>query len=356
MSEFETSANGRRDFLQTVLAAPVLAAAQVGAAQAAPAQRDVFVKHAYDEQTVNLGEVGMNYVVSGRPTSPALLLIPGQTESWWGFEKAIALLDKDFQVFAVDLRGQGRSTWTPRRYTLDNMGNDLVRFITLAIKRPVITSGCSSGGLLSAWLSAFAMPGQVRGSHYEDPPIFSSETNPLYGHSIRQTAVSAQFQAFAKFLGDQWSIGDWKGLVASRAAGPRPAASGPGRGAQGGNPLLAAGGGGLEPPQMLKEYDPEWARAFLEGTVGQSCPHERMLAQVKVPVLFTHHARTIDPATGQLSGASSDVQAAKAKEIVTAAGQPFEYVSLPDAAHAMHQVDPARFAQVLTAWAKKLPA
>ena len=77
-----------------------------------------------------------------------------------------------------------------------------------------------------------------------------------------------------------------------------------------------------------------------------------MLAQVKVPVLFTHHARVIDPATGQLSGAISDLQATKVREIVTAAGQPFEYVSLPDAAHAMHQVDPARFAQVLTTWAK----
>ena len=181
----------------------------------------MFVKHAYEEHTVNLGEVVMNYVVSGRATSPALLLIPGQTESWWGFEKAIALLDKEFQVFAVDLRGQGRSTWTPRRYTLDNMGNDLVRFIALVIKRPVITSGCSSGGVLSAWLSAFAMPGQVRGSHYEDPPLFSSEYNPLYGQSIRQTAVSASFQAFSKFLGDQWSIGDWKGWW-RLARRPRP--------------------------------------------------------------------------------------------------------------------------------------
>jgi pimeloyl-ACP methyl ester carboxylesterase len=357
MSESEVSANGRRDFLQTVLAAPVLAATLVETAQTEPAQRDVFVKHGHQEHTVNLGEVVMNYVVSGRTTNPALLLIPGQTESWWGFEKAIALLDKEFQVFAVDLRGQGRSTWTPRRYTLDNMGNDLVRFIALVIKRPVITSGCSSGGVLSAWLSAFAMPGQVRGSHYEDPPLFSSEYNPLYGQSIRQTAVSASFQAFATFLGDQWSIGDWRGLVASRAADPRPSSGGPSRGAQGGaTPSAAPAGAALEPPQNLKEYDPEWARAFLEGTIAQSCPHERMLSRVKAPVLFTHHARAIDPVTGQLSGAISDVQATKVREIVTAAGQPFEYVSLPDAAHAMHQADPARFAQVLTTWAKTLPA
>lgn len=203
MSESETAASGRRDFLRTVLAAPGLAAAMIDTALAAPAQRsELFVKHAYQEHAVNLGEVVMNYVVSGQATSPPLLLIPGQTESWWGFEKAIALLDKEFQVFGVDLRG----------------------------------------------------------------------------------------------------------------------------------------------------------RVFLEGTVAQSCPHERMLAQVKVPVLLTHHARAVNPATGQLSGALSDVQAAKVREIVTAAGQPFEYVSLPNAAHAMHQAEPARFAQVLTTWARTLPA
>ena len=358
MSEPQPTSTGRREFLETVLAAPVLAAALVETTQAAQAERDVFVKHAYEEHTVTLGEVAMNYVVSGSATSPALLLIPGQTESWWGFEKAIALLDKDFQVYAVDLRGQGRSTWTPRRYTLDNMGNDLVRFIALVIKRPVITSGCSSGGVLSAWLSAFAMPGQVRGSHYEDPPLFASEYNPLYGHSVRQAAVSQTFEAFAKFLGDQWSVGDWTGMVASRAAGARSNAGDPRARHAGREPAsVAAASGGTPPgpPQNLKEYDPEWGRAFVEGTVAMSCPHERMLAQVKVPVLFTHHSRAIDPVTGRLVGAISDLQATKVHEIVTAAGQSFEYVSLPDAAHAMHQADPARFAQVLTAWARKLP-
>ena len=58
------------------------------------------------------------------------------------------LLAEHFQAFAVDLRGQGRSTRTPGRYTLDNMGNDLVRFIDGAIGRPTIVSGLSSGGVL----------------------------------------------------------------------------------------------------------------------------------------------------------------------------------------------------------------
>jgi pimeloyl-ACP methyl ester carboxylesterase len=88
----------------------------------------------------------MNYPTVGEPDRPALLLVPAQTESWWGYEQAMALLAEHFQVFAVDLRGQGRSTRTPGRYTLDNMGNDLVRFIDVVIGRSTIVSGNSSGG------------------------------------------------------------------------------------------------------------------------------------------------------------------------------------------------------------------
>ena len=93
-----------------------------------------FVPHKFEERLVDLGEVRMNYVRVGDSGKPALLLVPGQTESWWGYEGALPLLAEHFEAFAVDLRGQGRSTWTPGRYTLDNMGNDLVRFIDLVIR------------------------------------------------------------------------------------------------------------------------------------------------------------------------------------------------------------------------------
>jgi pimeloyl-ACP methyl ester carboxylesterase len=314
------------------------------AAPPAPAAfRDprTFVSHAYDERTVNLGEVVMNYAEVGSPANPALLLIPGQTESWWGYEKAMDLLANDFHVFAVDLRGQGRSTWTPGRYTLDNMGNDLVRFIATVIKRPVVTSGCSSGGLLSAWLAAFALPGQLRGAVCEDPPFFASETNPLVGQSVKQS-IGPLFRINAIYLGDQWRVGDWDGLKKAAAVDP--------------SPLLRMFPFPPEPPQNLKEYDPEWGRAFWEGTVAKSCPHETLLAQVKTPVLLTHHARFVTPDTGNLMGAMSDLQAAKARELMTQAGASVEYVSLPDAAHAMHAADPKRFADVVTGWAKQLPA
>ncbi len=176
---------------------------------------ETYVPHGYPEQLFDTGEVQLNYVTAGEASRPALLLIPGQTESWWGYEAAIGLLKESFQLYAVDLRGQGRSGRTPGRYTLDNMGADLVRFIQGVIKRPTVVSGLSSGGVLSAWLSAYAPPGLVRACCYEDPPLFASEVNTSCGQGIRQT-IGPIFAMYAKYLGDQWAVGDWAGFVANR--------------------------------------------------------------------------------------------------------------------------------------------
>ncbi len=317
-------------------------AARIAEAEAA-VFRDprTFVPHAFEEHSADLGEVTMNYAVTGDPAAPALLLLPGQTESWWGYEKAMALLAKDFHVYAVDIRGQGRSSWTPGRYTLDNMGNDLVRFIATVIRRPVITSGCSSGGVLSCWLSAYALPGQLRGAVLEDPPLFASETTPKYGQSIKQ-AIGDIFRLNSTFLGDQWRVGAWETMKQAAAYDP--------------SPLLRGFQFPAEPPQNIKEYDPEFGRAFWEGTVAKNCPHDRMLAAVKTPVLVTHHARFVNPQDGGLFGAMSDLQAGKACEIMREAGATVDYVSLPEAAHAMHFTDPALFASTVTDWAARLPA
>jgi len=311
---------------------------------------NIFVPHAFDEHTVDLGEIRMNYAVAGDPASPALLLIPAQTESWWGYEAAITLLAEQFQVYAVDLRGQGRSTWTPGRYALDIFGNDLVRFLDLVIGRPAVISGLSSGGTISAWLAAFAKPGQIRAAVFEDSPLFASQTNPATGQSIRQS-IAPMFSLWHKWLGSQWSIGDYAGL---QQAIPRelPAS------------MLAALAGmapaGSDdtptgPPQDLKEYDPEWGDAFVSGRATATCDHENMLIHVKVPVLFTHHFHQEDPDTGALMGALSDLQVARVEQLVTGAGQAFTYRSFPQMPHSMHGADPKLYADTLTDWYATLP-
>ncbi len=300
---------------------------------------DTYIEHAFEERLYDTGEVDLNYVCVGQDDKPAILLIPGQTESWWGYEDALPLLAQHFQCFAVDLRGQGRSTRTPGRYTLDNMGNDLVRFVTGRIARPTIVSGLSSGGVLSSWMSAFAPADMVLGAHYEDPPLFASEIDTSCGQSLRQS-IGHMFRLWSTYLGDQWSIGDWDGML---AAAPHELP-----------PWLAAMFGlmaGDTPPQNMKEYDPEWARAFWSGSVAASCNHAAMLSAVKVPVLLTHHFRTIDESNGFLIGALSDLQARHAIDLIRAAGQSVDVRSFPEMGHSLHGQDPKLFTDTLVEWA-----
>jgi pimeloyl-ACP methyl ester carboxylesterase len=300
-----------------------------------------YVAHGFPEQLVDLGEVRMNYATAGDPSSPALLLIPGQTESWWGYEAAMPRLAEHFQVFAVDLRGQGRSTRTPGRYTLDTLGNDLVRFVDTVIGRPTYVSGLSSGGVLSAWLSAYAKPGQIVAALYEDPPLFASEIRPAMGPGIRQ-CIGPIFDLWSTYLGDQWSIGAWDEM---REAAPDRLPE-----------WLKGVPFPDEPPQNLKEYDPEWGRSFWSGTVAASCDHERMLRSVKVPVLLTHHLRFTNDATGFLFGAMSDQQAQRVQDLLQSAGVLVKYLSFPDVGHSMHGDEPDLYVDTLLDWAKSLGA
>src|SRR5262249_32281528 len=140
-----------------------------------------------------------------------------------------------------------------------------------------------------------------------------------------------------------WCIGDWDGML---AAAPRELPAWLAR--------LFSAIAGAEPPQNLKEYDPEWGRAFWTGTVAASCDHARMLSSVKVPILLTHHFPHVDETTGMLMGALSALQAASAGELIAACGQPVDYRSSPAMGHSMHGQDPQLFTSTLVDWAGSL--
>jgi pimeloyl-ACP methyl ester carboxylesterase len=156
------------------------------------------------------------------------------------------------------------------------------------------------------------------------------------------------FALLSKYLGDQWSIGDWAGFLAAGAVADLA-------------PMVqvrtrALAAAGAEPPQNFKEYDPEWGRACATGTISAGCDHGRMLRQVRCPVLLTHHSWEIDEATGNLNGALAGQQARRVQELITAAGQPITYRTFPTMPHSMHRTDPALYARTLLEWASRLPS
>jgi predicted esterase len=53
-------------------------------------------------------------------------------------------------------------------------------------------------------------------------------------------------------------------------------------------------------------------------------------------------------------GAITDVQAQRVRELVTAAGQSFDYRTFPEMGHSMHGQDPELFTETLVNWTSQL--
>src|SRR5512136_2076217 len=130
------------------------------------------IPRGFQERLFTTGDVTLNYVVGPDKGLP-LLLIPGPMESWQGYKCVLPELSKRFHVFVPDLRGHGKSTWTPGQYSYNICGDDLKHFIQEVIGQPSLVAGLSSGAALAIWLAAYA-PEDVLAIISEDPPIFSS--------------------------------------------------------------------------------------------------------------------------------------------------------------------------------------
>jgi pimeloyl-ACP methyl ester carboxylesterase len=184
---------------------------------------------------------------------------------------------------------------------------------------------------------------------YEDPPLFASEVNPAFGQSIGQ-AIGPLFALWHKWLGPQWTIGDVEGMRRAMGTELPPWMAAALQQMTGADNAERAGG----LPQNLREYDPEWGDAFVSGRANLTCDHQNMLSHVQVPVLFTHHFRHVDPDTGHLMGASSDLQAAQVRQLVEATGNAFTYRSFPEMPHSMHENAPDTFVAAVTEWLASL--
>ncbi|OAM31292.1 alpha/beta hydrolase [Eikenella longinqua] len=122
-----------------------------------------------DGSVINYGE-GPKY---GRQP---LLLIHGQQVDWKDYAKVFGELSKSYHVYVIDCYGHGGSSKNPAKYTALENSQDLVWVIKNIIKKPVLISGHSSGGLLATVIAALA-PESVRGLLIEDAPFFSTEPN-----------------------------------------------------------------------------------------------------------------------------------------------------------------------------------
>lgn len=153
------------------------------------------MKAGFIEKQVTLKDGSVINYGEGPDNGPALLLIHGQEVSWENYAKVLPELSKYYHIYAADCYGHGESSKTPEKYTAEAQGKDFIWFIENVIKEPVVVSGHSSGGLLTAWLAANS-PQNVRGIVLEDPPLFSTEMQ----RTQKTFAWVDGFQTIHKFL------------------------------------------------------------------------------------------------------------------------------------------------------------
>ncbi|MEO0869698.1 MAG: alpha/beta fold hydrolase, partial [Cyanobacteria bacterium J06642_11] len=105
------------------------------------------------------------YVRAGasHPDRPPLLLVHGFGASTDHWSKNIAELQQDFDVWAIDLIGFGRSSKPSSGYSSDLWRDQLSDFIEQIIGRPAVIAGNSIGGY-SCLFTATTRPQWVKGA------------------------------------------------------------------------------------------------------------------------------------------------------------------------------------------------
>jgi pimeloyl-ACP methyl ester carboxylesterase len=121
------------------------------------------------EKIYNTGIVEINYA-EGPKSGPPLVLLHGGGDRWQGFLPIIPSLILRWHVYALDLRGHGKSGRVPGKYRPDHYLEDVVSFLDLQLDEPGILFGSSLGGWI-ALLAAAQLDDKVRGLILGDPPL-----------------------------------------------------------------------------------------------------------------------------------------------------------------------------------------
>jgi pimeloyl-ACP methyl ester carboxylesterase len=212
-----------------------------------------------DVKRFSAKEVALSYV-EGPPNGEPVLLIHGVSSRWQPFQTILPALAEGHHVYALDLRGHGRSGHTPGAYRLDDYTRDLQEFIRQVVQRPVVVYGHSLGGLVAINLAA-RQPHNMRKLVLGDPPLFYHDTD------IRDTFW---YQAFQDLLDLMLAFPDSNAMDAWLAQ----------------NKPMMSPDRREERVRSLEGTDPDVVRAILTDELMQGISFLGLLSSVTCPVLL----------------------------------------------------------------------
>jgi len=316
------------------------------------------VPEGFSEKKFNTGKITINYV-EGPNNGKPILFIPGQMEFWQGYKLVIPHFSKKYHVFAVDIRGHGKSTKTPGDYSYKSCGEDLKEFLEKVIKEPAIVSGLSSGAVLALWLAA-NIPEFVSVAISEDPPLFSAMypriKDEKYLYRIFKVAIDTLGKPkrdildyfmkqgipkegqkelllippwIAKFI-----VGDFNINKKLRPNNKYDVPMAPYSGKLG--------------FKFISEYDVDFSKATIDGRLTEGFDPESTLRKIKCPTLLIHAKWSRDKNWG-LMGAMDDDDAEKIRSIV----KNLTYVKV-DSFHDVHLSKPKMFIKAVDNYLENL--
>src|SRR5262245_27870920 len=100
-------------------------------------------------------------LASGPESGPPLLLLHGVTRGWRDFAPLLPALSWRWHIFALDLRGHGRSDRCPGSYLVLDYLADVGQLLSHYLPAGAVLYGHSLGGLV-ALAAAALVPQQVR--------------------------------------------------------------------------------------------------------------------------------------------------------------------------------------------------
>jgi pimeloyl-ACP methyl ester carboxylesterase len=121
------------------------------------------------ERQFDTGEVVINYA-EGETVGPPLVMLHGATLNWQSFMDLIPTLERNWRVYACDLRGHGKSGRAATPHHHGNFVRDTVAFIDGRVVEPVVLAGFSLGGAIALGVAA-VRPDLVRALILFDPPL-----------------------------------------------------------------------------------------------------------------------------------------------------------------------------------------
>jgi non-heme chloroperoxidase len=122
----------------------------------------------------------LSYVRQGSGVDPAVLLLPGPTDSWRSYRPVLDHLPREIHAISVSQRGHGESDKPASGYGIEDFAADVIQLLdALGIARAVLTG--HSGSCLVARRVALDQPDRVAGLFLESSPTTLRDDPQLVG-------------------------------------------------------------------------------------------------------------------------------------------------------------------------------